>query len=231
MNLKDKKVLITGGSEGLGLSLAKVLVEKGCLVNIAARNAGKLKAASDSINSINLKTFLCDVSDFKSVNELATEIGSIDILINNAGIWTEGNVVDNKYEDIQSVINTNLLGTLYVTKAFLPVMIKKNRGFVINVSSTAGLTGRQNFSVYSASKWGVKGFTESLKLDLAKTGIKVIGFYPGGMNTAMYEKAGFSKDVSKWMNTDEVARYLVYILENSDSFLIDHTVVNRPKPS
>ena len=66
---------------------------------------------------------------------------------------------------------------------------------------------------------------------LAKTGIKVIGFYPGGMNTAMYEKAGFPKDVSKWMNTDEVAGYMLYILENSDSFFIDHAIVSRPKAS
>lgn len=229
MELKGKKVLITGGSEGLGFSLAKLLIGKGCLVNIVARNADKLKLASDTINSSNLRTFVCDVSDYSQVEKAASQLGDIDILINNAGIWIEGGITDNTSEDIQNVLNTNLAGVMFVTKSFLPSMIRKNSGFIVNVSSTAGLAGRQNFSVYSASKWGVQGFTESLKLDLVKTGIRVFGFYPGGMNTEMYEKAGFSKDVSGWMSPDNVARFMMYILENSDAFMIDHAIINRPK--
>jgi 3-oxoacyl-[acyl-carrier protein] reductase len=229
MNLKDKKVLITGGSEGLGFSLAKALISKGCRVIIVARNPDKLKSASDSINSSSLKTFVCEVSDYRSVNALATEVGYVDILINNAGVWLEGSLSDSPYEKIKSVVETNLAGVIYVTKAFLPAMIKRNSGLILNVSSTSGLEGRDGQTAYAASKWGVRGFTESLTLELAKTDVNVFGFYPGGMNTTLFRKAGFDKDVSSWMNTDEVADLLINLLEREGTMLIDQLVLKKRK--
>jgi len=229
MNLKDKKVLITGGSEGLGFSLAKALISKGCRVIIVARNPDKLKSASDSINSSSLKTFVCEVSDYRSVNALATEVGYVDILINNAGVWLEGSLSDSPYEKIKSVVETNLAGVIYVTKAFLPAMIKRNSGLILNVSSTSGLEGRDGQTAYAASKWGVRGFTESLTLELAKTDVNVFGFYPCGMNTTLFRKAGFDKDVSSWMNTDEVADLLINLLEREGTMLIDQLVLKKRK--
>lgn len=229
MKLAGKKVLITGGSEGLGFSLAKLLIEKGCQVNIVSRNGEKLKAASDSINSNNLKTFVGDVGDHKSVSLLSAQVGYVDILVNNAGIWLEGPLPDCPYEKIGGVINTNLLGVIYATKAFLPAMLEKNEGLILNVSSTSGLEARDGQTVYAASKWGVRGFTESLKLDLAKTKVNVFGFYPGGMNTALFKKAGFDKDVSAWMDTSKVAGLLVTLLESDENMVVDNLVLKKRK--
>lgn len=229
MELKDKKALITGGSEGLGLFLAKVLIERGCQVNILARRADKLKAARDSINSVSLKSFVCDVSNYDQVEKTVAEVGSIDILINNAGIWLEGLLAGVDPQAIKKVIDVNLTGMIYVTRAALPGMLKRNEGFILNVSSTSGLEARDGQTVYAASKWGVRGFTESLKLELAKTNVNVFGFYPGGMNTTLFKKAGFSKDVSAWMDTNKVAQLLATLMETDENLLPDQLVLKKRK--
>lgn len=231
MDLKGKKVLITGGSDGLGLALARKLVDTGAAVTIISRSQDKLARAAKIIGSPLLQYKVCDVSDYGSVEKIIGEVEDIDILINNAGVWLEGKLTENPYEYIKRVIEINLLGLIYVTKAVLPKMIARNDGIILNVSSTSGLTGREGQSVYAASKWGVRGFTESLKLDLAKTNVKVFGFYPGGMRTGLFKKAGFEKDVNNWMDTSEVAEVLTALLKHEDSMIIDQLVLNRSKQS
>ena len=108
-------------------------------------------------------------------------------------------------------------------------MLKKNNGFIINVSSTYGLSGRKNGSVYAASKFAVRGFTESLELDLQKTNIKVAGFYPGGMKTKLFTNAQMEKDIKHYIEPIKVAEVIVFMLERDDSMIVDQVEVERRK--
>lgn len=227
MKLKGKRVLVTGASSGLGFSLAKVLVRKRCEVYGIGKTEKNLRAAEKKLKPSDFKAIRADVTDAKQITKVVRGIGSIDILINNAGVWLEGGLEENSVEKISETIDVNLKGVIYATRAVLPQMLRKNVGFIINISSTSGLRGRGNESVYVASKFGVTGFTKSLQEDLKKTNIKVAGFYPGGMNTKMFEKAGITKENRDWMDTDKVAEIVVFMLERDETMILDHVVLNK----
>ncbi len=228
MNLKDKTVVVTGGSEGLGFSIAKKFSNLGSIVHIISRSKDKLDKAMEDIGG-NTISHVADVSNFDEMKKIADEIGQVDVLINNAGVWIEGLVTDNSTEDISSAIDINLKGVIYTTKAFLPEMLKANEAHILNVSSTSGLKGKKNQSVYVASKFGVSGFTKSLAEDLLETNVKVSGFYPGGMNTDLFKKAGSSKGGSDWMDTDKVAELIAFMIEQDTTMVMDHVVLNKRK--
>lgn len=228
MNLKDKTVLITGGSEGLGFSLAQLLVKKGADVHVTGRTSSKLDDAAKFIDAKNFHTHVADVSNYEEMQNILMDIGDdIEVLVNNAGIWIEGQLESYDHEYMSTVIDVNVKGVIYTTRLVLPSMLRDNEGIILNICSTSGLGPRANQSVYSASKYAVKGFTECLSVDLQDTDIRVVGFYPGGMNTKLFEKAGAEKEVSKWMNTDKVAELLMFMLENDEGMNIDHVVVKK----
>lgn len=227
MNLKGKTALVTGGATGLGLAIAKKLLEHRCKVVICGRTQTHLNQTRSQLNSPNLTTKLCDVTDYTQIETLVQDIGFIDILINNAGVWLEGELETYSAEKITQTLDINLKGVIYTTRAALPQMKKRNDGYIVNISSTSGLKGRELQSVYVASKFGVHGFTESLKVELASTNVKVIGIYPGGMNTKLFAKAGTPKDNTNWMDPNKVAEIIVFTLERDESLIMDHVVINK----
>ncbi|MDO8515157.1 MAG: SDR family oxidoreductase [bacterium] len=226
MELKGKNILITGGSSGLGFSLAQKLIGRGCLVKIIGRSQENLNEAAKKINSPNFEALQCDVSKYIEVQKVVSGL-DVDVLINNAGVWLEGTVDNNDPIKISETIDINLKGVIFTTKEILPKMLKKNDGFILNVVSTSGLKPREGQSVYVASKFGVTGFTKSLDLDLAKTNIKVSCFFPGGMNTNLFDKAGTPKDNKDWMNPDLVADVIVFMLERDESMIVSHLELNK----
>lgn len=231
MELKNKTALITGGSSGLGFETAKLLIKKGCNVIILGKNPKKVKAAAKKINSPKLSTVICDLTDCKQIEKVARNIKSLDILINNAGVIMYSLLEKHTPEKIAEIVNVNLLGTIYMTRAILPKMKRVNSGTVLNVITASALKGRAEETVYIASKWGVRGFTEALKdeLEKANSKIRVLGFYPGGMNTQLFAKAGLDKDTSSFMDPAEIAKIIVFMLERPETIKIDQVVVNRNK--
>lgn len=225
--MKGKNVLVTGATSGLGFSLAKLLVKKGAKVVGTGRSKEGVKKAEKEMESKNFKCFASDVSDAKDVKKLAEKVKDVDVLINNAGIWLEGELWENSEKQISELLDINLKGLIFVTRAFLPQMLKKKEAVLINVSSSAGVEPKPYAPIYVASKWGVTGFTKSMQMILANTSVKVVGFYPGGMKTEMYKKVGKPKDDAKWMETDKVAEVLVSILEQDKTMVTDHVVLNR----
>lgn len=218
MELENKTAIVTGGNSGLGLEIVKELKKKNCKVVVVGRTDSDLT---------------CDLRKYEEIKALENKIDKVDILINCAGIIAYQPLEKHDPQNIADVVNTNLLGTIYMTQMVLPKMIAQNSGIILNVSSTSGLMtgGHSGESVYMASKYGVSGFTEGLKkeMEAEKRNIKVVGFYPGGMNTELFAKSGQNKDTSSFMDPSEVAKIIVFLLERPDSINIDHIVVNRNK--
>ncbi|MDR2281567.1 MAG: 3-ketoacyl-ACP reductase [Sphingobacterium sp.] len=190
-NLKGKNALITGGGRGLGKATALAFAKEGINVAITGRNEQLLKETISELTALGVQATYAvfDVADFDAVTtaiaKLNADFGTFDILVNNAGVAAFGSVLDMDPKTWKDIIETNLLGTYYVTKAVLPQLIEKNEGDIINVSSTAGLNGAATTSAYSASKFGVIGFSDSLMREVRKNNIRVCTLMPSTIASDM----------------------------------------------
>ena len=192
MLLDGKSALVTGGSRGIGRAIAIKLAAEGAAV--AINYAGNAKAAEEVksiIEAAGGKAMIvqADVSNGESVDAMIKEVvdtfGGIDILVNNAGITRDGLLMRMKEEDWDAVINTNLKGVFYCTKAVSKLMIKKRAGRIVNMASVVGLTGNAGQANYSAAKAGVIGFSKTMAKELASRGITVNMVAPGYIDTDM----------------------------------------------
>ncbi|MEK7172403.1 MAG: SDR family oxidoreductase [Patescibacteria group bacterium] len=218
-----KTILISGGSSGLGQATAEKLAKKYKVV-ILAPDAKRIKEVAAKIGC---DFQVADVTDYGqlegAVEETIKKHGGIDVLINNAGIWIEGNLETNDPERIQKTMAVNAVGTMLLTRAVLPHMKKAGRGRIINVISQAGLTAKPERSVYNGSKWAITGFTKSLATELTGSGITVTGFYPGAMKTNLFASAGVKKNeekYSKYMELADVVRALEFVVETPEELEI-----------
>ncbi len=211
-----KVIIISGGSDGVGRALAQKLKDKFQVI-ILSKNLEKTKKVAEEIG---VDFVVADVSNYEAVEKAVAQIISkynkIDILINNAGLWIEGKLENNEYENIQNVINVNTLGTIFLTKAVLPFMQKIKSGRIINVISQSGLYGKSERSIYHASKWAIVGFTKSLEMEISSQNISVSGFYPAGIKTGLFAKTDSKKDLSKYLEISEVVRSLEFIVETPE---------------
>lgn len=224
-----RTIVITGASEGLGYELSKLLHQDGDneLVLIA-ENEAKLKKAATELKS---KYYVCDVSDYVQVRNtselIIKDLGKIDVLVNNAGVFIQGELESNSYEEIKRVIDINTLGTMYFCKALMPAIKKSAKGTILNTVSQAGLHTKGEREVYNASKWAITGFTESLRDELSKYNIRVMGIYPALINTSLFDKIGVKKDMSLALGVTDVAKIMKFMLDfeniNFDKVVIRHT--------
>lgn len=187
--LKRKTALITGAARGIGRAAAIALAKEGVNIGMIARTEETLQNVTREIEAEGVKASyaIADVSSndevTKAVAKLKDELGEIDILINNAGIAKFGGFMDLEIADWEKIIQVNLLGAYYVTRAVLPDMIERQSGDIINISSTAGQKGAPITSAYSASKFGLMGLTESLAQEVRKHNIRVSALTPSTVST------------------------------------------------
>ncbi|MDM1292862.1 3-ketoacyl-ACP reductase [Sphingobacterium sp. N143] len=197
-NITGKRALITGGAKGLGKAIAFALAQEGVHVAITGRNEAALKDTAAELAQLGTEVTYAvfDIADYvsveKQIHKLQETFGSFDILINNAGISSFSSVLDMHVDDWTAIINTNLLGTYFVTKAVLPQLIEKNQGDIVMVSSTAGLNGAATTSAYSASKFGVIGFADSLMREVRKNNIRVCTLMPSTIASDMSKELGLT---------------------------------------
>jgi len=190
-DLKNKNALITGAGKGIGKAIALALAKEGVNVILVARTQEEIDSVAAKVRSLRVKALAitADVADIKSVNaaveKALSEFGTIDILINNAGIAAFGKFLELEPTDWERIIQVNLMGTYYVTRAVLPNMIERQTGDIINISSTSGLNGNALTSAYSASKFGVLGLTDSLMQEVRKHNIRVTALTPSTVATDM----------------------------------------------
>lgn len=195
MNMSGKNVLITGGAGGIGRLLAQRLARRGAHLVLWDVHVDALERTADEIRSSSgrVSTFVCDLGDRSSIYRAAeavrTTVGRIDILINNAGVVSGKPFEDCTDEQIERTVRINVLGVLWTTKAFLPDMIAANSGHIVNISSAGGLIGSARLADYSASKFAVFGFDESLRMEFRrrKLNIHTTVVCPFFINTGMFD--------------------------------------------
>ncbi|MBI2819757.1 MAG: SDR family oxidoreductase [Acidobacteria bacterium] len=214
MRLKDKIILVTSGSRGIGRAVALACAREGATVAICARTAADVEKTLAEIHGLNVECagWPCDVSLEDQAQELVANVkkkfGRIDVLVNNAGVMTRASAaweLDVKKWDY--TIAVNLRGVFLVTRAVLPLMIQQKGGSLINVSSAIGRMGFPKFIAYSTSKWGLEGFTQALAAELRSQRIRVNSVDPGTVATKL---TGFSggkaesvTDVFVYLASDE----------------------------
>jgi 3-oxoacyl-[acyl-carrier protein] reductase len=191
MNLKGKNALITGGGRGLGKAVAVALANEGVNVGITGRNEESLKTTVAELEKLGVKAAysVFDVEEMAQVEQgvasIASQLGGIDILINNAGVGDFGSFEEMPVETWEKVMKVNLFGVYYVAKATLPYLKQNKEGDIVNVASTAGLKGAPNMSAYCASKAAVISLSQSLMAELRKFNIRVITLTPSTIATDM----------------------------------------------
>jgi len=222
--LKGKHIVITGASSGIGEKVALMVAERGARPILLARSIDKLQSISDQINQktgVNSLFFQLDVSDIEQVQKVFSQIkleaGHIDILINNAGFGVFDSFHEADFVDIEKMFQVNVLGLMACTKEVLPLMMAQNSGHIINIASQAGKLATPKSSGYSATKHAVLGFTNSLRLELAKTNIHVSAVNPGPIETNFFtiaDKSGtYVKNVNRFMlKSDYVAQKIVQLM-------------------
>jgi len=205
--LKGKIVVITGGSKGLGKSLALRFSKDDSKVIICSRE-GEFENLESGIMGIKV-----DVTKENEIQSLAEKVindfGKIDIWINNAGIWLPHKPIEETdWKRAHDLIEVNLFGTVYGSKIALAQMRKQSFGLIINIISTSGLNGKINETAYCASKFAVTGFTKSLIKEVDGKKIKVLGVYPGGMQTNLFDE-NKPENYTEFMDPNFVAEEIV----------------------
>ncbi|HVP21405.1 MAG TPA: SDR family oxidoreductase, partial [Anaerolineaceae bacterium] len=212
---KNKLILITGGSSGIGLSLAKQLAEQEANVWILARRPGQLAVAIKEIEACRVNpaqkfgTIEADVSNEPEINTEITKFieanGVPDILINAAGYARPGLFTDLDSEVFRQEMDVNYFGLVYTAKKIAPGMIARRSGHIINISSMAGFIGTIGYTAYCGAKFAVRGFTDTLRFELKKFGVRVSLVYPPDTRTPGYEvENGFKPAITKAFTEDNV---------------------------
>ncbi|RAJ08515.1 3-oxoacyl-[acyl-carrier protein] reductase [Chitinophaga skermanii] len=226
-DIKGKNALITGAGKGIGRATAIALAKEGVNVALIGRSAASIDETAKELANYGIKvtTAIADVADLDAINNAAASIlgafGHIDILINNAGIASFGGFMDLEPARFAEIINVNLLGVYYVTRAFLPQMIERKTGDIINISSTAGQRGAPLTSAYSASKFGLLGLTESLMLEVRKHNIRVSALTPSTVATDMAVELKLTDgNPEKVMQAEDIAEFIISQLKLSQRVLV-----------
>ena len=236
-SLQNKIALVTGAGKGIGKAIAIALAKEGVHVGLIARTEKDIKAVADEIESFGVKaaSAVADVSNRieveEAVNSIQQKLGSIDILINNAGTATFGSFLELEPDVWEQQIKVNLFGVYYTTRAILPQMIARKTGDIVNISSTAGKSGSPVTSAYSASKFGVFGLSESLMQEVRKHDIRVMALAPSTVVTDLANSANLIKgDPERVMHPEDFAELIIAHLKLSKRVFVKEASIFSTNP-
>jgi NADP-dependent 3-hydroxy acid dehydrogenase YdfG len=207
-----KTIVITGASSGLGKTLAADLAAQSHMVYALARSVNKLDelrvAYPEQIRPVSV-----DLCDAAAVQKVFGEIDPIDVLINNAGIFSSAPFREESWENIDRIIDTNLKGLMYCTRAALPAMIERKAGHIINISSVSGINGIRGQAIYGASKHGVQGFADVVAMEAREHGVLVTTLCPGGIATPLWGAHNpYPGEQNDLISCEEISRLVVFLL-------------------
>ncbi|MDZ5474563.1 SDR family NAD(P)-dependent oxidoreductase [Bacillus sp. 31A1R] len=220
-----KSIIITGAGSGLGRELALLYGQKGFQIILVGRTQEKLDLVKREIEAVNGQavTLSLDITDLNDINEKLSSLFTSNHLygiINNAGVGYFGAFEELPPKEIEEMLRTNVLGTIFMTQAVIKTLRNQNDGFVMNIISTAGLKGKVNESVYVASKFAVRGFSESLQKEFADTNIRIQAVYMGGMDTPFWDDSEHIKDKSRLKSAKHVAEQ-IFTRRDEDTIIIE----------
>lgn len=237
--LKGKTAIVTGGSRGIGKAVALKFAELGADVAVVATSNGE--AAQQTLTELNDKgikanLYVCDISNSGQVKEtvdsIVSDFGKVDILVNNAGITKDGLLMAMSEDDIDRVIDVNLKGTMYMTKALIRPFMKKRSGNIINISSVVGLMGNAGQANYVASKAGVIGLTKTIAKEYAARGIRCNAIAPGyivtdmtgELNEATSENIKKMIPVGRFGQTEDIANAVAFLASDMSSYITGEVI-------
>lgn len=236
MDLNGKVAIVTGGSKGIGRGIAEALVRKGINVVISARQRNEIDKAVQELNTLRegsttgIVADVCNYAQVQALFERAVSLfGGVDILVNNAGIGVFGLVEEMAVEDFRAVIETNVFGVFHCCRLAIPLMRARGGGYIINISSLAGVNAHPKMAAYNASKFGLNGFSEALMQEVRHDGIKVSYIMPGSVNT---EFGGDSpSDEKAWQLTPaDIAKVVIDLLQHDERSLPSRVEIRPSKP-
>jgi short-subunit dehydrogenase len=235
MPLKDKVIVITGASSGLGKSLAMRLADEETKLVLLTRSADKLQDVMEKLkgkNNTSASSFSCNITDYDQVQHAVEYVmeayGHIDTLINTAGILYEATTENYPLKTTLEMFDVNAIGTICMTQAVLPHMKMRGEGQILNIISVAGVIPTPTNSVYNATKYAVEGFTQSLRLELTGTGIKVMACYPGEMETNLFTTQNLGDDTGPFfVEKQAVAELIVFMLKQPDNLIVDSVQIRK----
>jgi NADP-dependent 3-hydroxy acid dehydrogenase YdfG len=210
MQLKDKVVAITGGSRGFGRALAEAFIKEGARVSICALNENELQKTAKETSALPVVADVRNENDMqKFADETIKEYGALDIWVNNAGVFKGRGLAENfNMEEIRRMFEINVIGLMHGSRVALRLMKPRSTGIIVNIVSSAALSGREEISMYAASKWAVRGFTESIREENKGSNILILSIFPGGMKTELFEE-NKSRDYDQYMDPKIVAGKII----------------------
>ncbi|TFB21741.1 3-ketoacyl-ACP reductase [Filobacillus milosensis] len=230
-DIKGKIAYVTGAGSGIGKATAIELAKEGVHVGLIARTENKLAQVAEEVRQygVNVEYVAVDITDLNAVNqaiaELRENLGQADILINNAGIGSKGHLVNSDPDEWKKPIEVNVFGTYHVTKAVLPDLIDKNKGDIINISSSNGLKATAGSSAYSASKFAVQGMSEALMQEVRHNNIRVFTMNPSLVATELAFGGHLEeKNEDKFMQPEDLAEYMVAQLKLNQRIFIKQSL-------
>jgi short-subunit dehydrogenase len=216
-----KTIIVTGAGSGLGKELALLFSQQGYHVLLTGRTVDKLSAVRKIILETGGTADVFEL-DLQNESDISSKIGEISKthrisgLVNNAGVGHFGPFLNIQVSEITEMVHTNVLGTILMTKAVLPMLQEQGEGLVMNIISTAGLRAKVNEAVYVASKFAVRGFTESLQKEFENSRVKIKAVYMGGMDTPFWDGSNHITDSSRFRSPKEVAQIIMNQLDQDE---------------
>jgi 3-oxoacyl-[acyl-carrier protein] reductase len=233
MDLRDKIILITGASKGIGREISFALAAEGSHIILTSRTASLLEEIKDKIIQAGQKATVIPAdlavdSDISALFERINDrFGKLDVLVNNAGIGIFGKLKDFSMEDFDRIIRINLRAVYLCCQNALKLMIPGSSGHIINIASAVGVKGYPDQSAYGASKHGVMGLTKALAEEIREHKINVSAILPGGVDTEFVSKARPDLDSSVLIPPSDIAKTIIYILTLSDRSMVDMIYIRR----
>jgi 3-oxoacyl-[acyl-carrier protein] reductase len=232
MNLTHSVALVTGGSAGIGRAIAKTLAEAGARVAITGRDKKKLEETAGSLGVFPILADVTKEADVeRTFREVLAKFGDLDILINNAGIGTFKDLVEMDTADVERVFATNVTGVMTMGREAAKIFIKRNRGNIVNIGSTAGLRGAAKGTAYYASKFAVRGMTECWRAELRKHNVRVMLMNPSEVMTDFFATNGLTQKANESkLRGEEIAGAVKAILEMDDRGFVPELSVFATNP-
>jgi len=231
-DISGKKVLITGGSSGIGRATAKELISKGAIVSITGRNKEKLERVASEINAIPIHL---DVSKYNTIAVKTLDafhsMGGIDVLVNNAGIGEFAKLEDIKISHFENIFATNVFGLTMLTQEVVKFFKTQQHGTIINIGSSAATSGFPSGSVYSASKFALRGLTECWRHELRRDNIRVILVNPSEVTTAFNDKNRTEREIQdNKLRPSEISHVIISAIQMDDRGFIPELNVWATNP-